>query len=265
MSRILAIVGMHRTGTSLLARYLQESGLFIGADLLGPHGSNPAGHYEDKDFLNLHNQILSIHGLDHKVTSAVNWNISEDILDKAKSLIAHRADFAQWGWKDPRTCLFLPMWKSLIPDLHFIITYRPYEPVIRSVLSRAIGMYKEQTSRLQRIQRRRFGQAELESLANLHLKVWIHYHENLLRFVIDAPSTSWILVPFSQLILGEFQMIYALRRKGFVLNPPANFNAELSKSTMRQDLLLTFNPDLEKDALDIDARMTTAMNAMTVF
>ena len=50
-NKILVVVGMHRSGTSLTTNWLQKCGLDIGAKLEGKEFSNPDGHFEDIDFL----------------------------------------------------------------------------------------------------------------------------------------------------------------------------------------------------------------------
>jgi hypothetical protein len=243
VAKILTIIGMHRTGTSLLARYLRESGLFMGAELLGPHESNPAGHFEDREFLSLHNSILATQGLDYKVTSEMKWNPDEATLSQAQALIrARNSIYPQWGWKDPRTCLFLPFWKSLLPDCHFIVTYRHYLPVIGSMISRDIEMYREKTSRLQRLRQRRFRQDEIERLGNEYLKVWIWYNSEIIRHILDDPAVHFTLISFEQLIPGETQLLdQALQQSGFHLQPPRHFETIMTRSVITKNIAL--NPD----------------------
>ena len=50
-SKVAIVVGMHRSGTSVVAQWLSRSGLFIGDSLLGPNVGNEQGHFEDADFL----------------------------------------------------------------------------------------------------------------------------------------------------------------------------------------------------------------------
>ena len=57
-SKVVVIVGMHRSGTSLITQWLQRCGLFIGDSLEGPGVGNVQGHFEDIDFLQLHQELL---------------------------------------------------------------------------------------------------------------------------------------------------------------------------------------------------------------
>ena len=57
-SKVLVIVGMHRSGTSVITQWLYRCGLFIGNNLVGPDTGNEQGHFEDADFLRLHQKFL---------------------------------------------------------------------------------------------------------------------------------------------------------------------------------------------------------------
>lgn len=99
MGRVLAVVGMHRSGTSLTAKWLAHSGLHVGDELIVRATDNPTGHYEDRAFVALHVQTLKANGLDHLVTGDAPIVISEDHRAQAERLIAERLDHAAWGWK----------------------------------------------------------------------------------------------------------------------------------------------------------------------
>ena len=36
--------------------------------------------------------------------------------ERARTLVSARASRPFWGWKDPRTCLFLEFWDRLLPQ-----------------------------------------------------------------------------------------------------------------------------------------------------
>jgi glycosyltransferase involved in cell wall biosynthesis len=133
---VLAIVGMHRSGTSLTANWLQRCGLDLGEDLIPPHATNPAGHYEDRGFVRLHRQVLSDNGLSFLVTGGSSPVMSPCHRIHARALIRERNDKGQWGWKDPRTTLFLTCWKRLVPELRVLAVYRPAVQVVDSLLRR---------------------------------------------------------------------------------------------------------------------------------
>lgn len=132
------VTGMHRSGTSLAASILQSLGIHVGDRLLGAGVGNPKGHFEDVDFLTLHQGILVSQGV-----NSAGWTTSSQIAvpqqftAKAKFLRDERmARGEMWGWKDPRTSLFLPFWSDLIPEAKYIFVYREPWDVIDSLFRR---------------------------------------------------------------------------------------------------------------------------------
>ncbi|RPJ03085.1 MAG: hypothetical protein EHM39_00260, partial [Chloroflexi bacterium] len=106
-SKVLIIAGMHRSGTSLLANWLSRCGLHVGDDLLQLNTDNPAGHCEDVAFLELHKAILADNGLDYLVGDDRLLVVCDEFRARAEEIILSRQSRAQWGWKEPRTVLFL--------------------------------------------------------------------------------------------------------------------------------------------------------------
>ena len=95
MAEPIIITGMHRSGTSLVASLLQEAGLSIGERLLGPSAGNRKGHFEDVDFVELHEDILADNG------ASLYWDglptqlrMGEDHQRRAVTLIYARRDEA---------------------------------------------------------------------------------------------------------------------------------------------------------------------------
>ena len=57
---IVCILGMHRSGTSLLARMLNLMGVSLGPEqfLMQPTIDNPKGYWEHDEIVGLNNEIL---------------------------------------------------------------------------------------------------------------------------------------------------------------------------------------------------------------
>jgi hypothetical protein len=112
LQHILIVTGMHRSGTSLVASLLESAGLDIGKRLLDPNYGNPCGYFENIDFLKLHEEILYSLGINE-----IGWTLESNIspphyyIDLAYKLVEkNKSVITSWGWKDPRTTLFLPFW-----------------------------------------------------------------------------------------------------------------------------------------------------------
>ena len=59
MSLCFVIVGMHRSGSSLVARIFHEMGVYLGEELMGPDFANLEGFYENMDFVRLNNTLMT--------------------------------------------------------------------------------------------------------------------------------------------------------------------------------------------------------------
>lgn len=132
------VAGHHRSGTSLLAQLLSEAGLFMGDRLMGATEANPHGHVEDLDVVELHNQILADNGWTWQVDEEFIPVVNPDLEERLRSLVERRAERRRpWGVKDPRICLFLPLWKHVIPEARVLITFRSPAACVESLQRRA--------------------------------------------------------------------------------------------------------------------------------
>jgi hypothetical protein len=139
--RVVCVLGMHRSGTSLIARMVNLLGVYFGPEerMLPPQPDNPKGFWEYRPFVLLNERILDRYGGSWDAPPAFpdRWWRSPRALDlrfRARAL-AYR-DFRSapvWGWKDPRTCLALPFWRSLYPQMIAIVCVRNPIDVARSL------------------------------------------------------------------------------------------------------------------------------------
>src|SRR5688572_12078071 len=141
---IVCILGMHRSGTSLLARMLNLIGVYLGSEhaLMQPSDANPKGYWEHNDIVSINDAILNRHGgsWDDPPILPHGWETAEvidDLRERAQTLIQDQfAEALIWGWKDPRSCLTLPFWQKLLPDMRYIVCLRNPVDVARSLEQR---------------------------------------------------------------------------------------------------------------------------------
>lgn len=142
-SEVLIITGMHRSGTSLIAEYLNKCGLFVGSELINLTADSAAsaynGHHEDKDFFELHDQMLKRLHISPfpRYRFRLTNKFSTQEKHTATALIDARKDLPQWGWKDPRTALFLEAWHEVIPEAKHLLLIRNPLSVVDSLIRRA--------------------------------------------------------------------------------------------------------------------------------
>lgn len=133
-SRVVAILGMHRSGTSCLTGSLQNAGLFLG-DCHTWNKHNEKGNRENQKFVDLHDAILAANGgaWDSPPANVV-W--SEEHFAWARDLLLAHAGEANFGFKDPRGLLVIDGWKRLYPNIEFIGIYRHPNAVAKSLQKR---------------------------------------------------------------------------------------------------------------------------------
>lgn len=145
------ILGMHRSGTSLLARLLSQNGLFIGSDLQDDH--------ESVFFIRCNNWILrqgqatwdyperfeSVTGdsawrqgiAGHLRRRLFGWRLQQYTGPGIEhDFRQHLALTTPWGWKDPRSTFTLPIWRELYPEARIIHITRHGVDVAHSLAKR---------------------------------------------------------------------------------------------------------------------------------
>lgn len=158
----VVVIGMHRSGTSMLTRLLEELGLFVGWRKQADH--------ESLFFLELNQWLLSQCGgaWDHpeairdleridEVRALVRDYLGVSLRSiRALSFLGGRRwlrhrDVAAldepWGWKDPRSTFTLPFWLDLFPEAKVIHVYRHGVDVAQSLRKRNAAVIRERARR----------------------------------------------------------------------------------------------------------------------
>lgn len=139
----VSIAGMHRSGTSMVARMLYACGLYLGPprELGAPANDNPEGFWENIGFRRLNDELLGRFGgsWDAPPLMPQGWETGEEIAalrDAAEEIAAQIRSHRHWGWKDPRNSLTFSLWKRIIPNLKAVICVRNPIEVSRSLVVR---------------------------------------------------------------------------------------------------------------------------------
>jgi hypothetical protein len=215
--KVIVIAGMHRSGTTFTARWLQSCGLFIGSNLLHSkyEHANPNGaHYEDIDFLSLHRRILKANGLngDGYITQET-FSISSAFRAEAEVLITSRQHH-EWGWKEPRTCLFLDFWQQLLPDAYYLVVYRRPEGVADSLLRRKLN-HPLMSRRL--FYRLRYSDVD-QHIAH-YINVWTRYNRDILN-AIDKHTKQTLVLRIGDVVPQSLNVVDHMNTQwGFHLAP----------------------------------------------
>jgi hypothetical protein len=249
-SKILVIAGMHRSGTSLISQWLYRSGLNLGDRLLGSSLGNLEGHFEDLDFLRFHEETLSAHQLsDYGFVHQSLPALSAYEKAKMEGIIYFKSSlYAQWGWKEPRTCLFLDHYREIIPGAYYLVIVRDFNATVSSLIQRDLREidqgYKSKNwfsrQNWYKLRREKRHQQLFHQSAEFYLKIWITYNEALLKTIRHLSADQFTVVYHSESCESDTAKLYStlVDQWGFSLR--------------RIDFKEVYNKSLLTGAVDID-------------
>lgn len=141
------VLGMHRSGTSALARGLEVLGVSLGDNLKEPvAGDNEKGFFEDWALSLINDELLALHG--GRWDSLFAQSPGSDDSDatnklKLKAVEAIQKQFGDapyFAFKDPRSCRTVPFWKDVLAKQElpafYVIAFRNPISVARSLEQR---------------------------------------------------------------------------------------------------------------------------------
>jgi hypothetical protein len=145
-SRAVLLLGMHRSGTSAIARGLGALSVYLGNDFLDAQPENPTGYWEDKGIVEVNERVLGALGLKWDDTSAIDRRTFERRRVRALRRDAIRylkrtfTSTSLWGFKDPRTIRVLPFWQRTLRECEvedsYVVAIRNPRSVAASLFAR---------------------------------------------------------------------------------------------------------------------------------
>ena len=129
MKAVIVVVGMHRSGTSALARGLKELGVELGDALIPAQFDNPKGFYEDRDIVDFNDRLLAALGSRYDSLAPIPdaaflLPAIDSFRTEAVTLLGQKmASVSVFGIKDPRTCLLLTFWIPVFQSLDLRVGY----------------------------------------------------------------------------------------------------------------------------------------------
>lgn len=138
---VIIVLGMHRSGTSMVSGLLQHLGVAMGRQLMEPNPANPKGFFEDRAFLLANQEILRTAGgrwFDPPSFEAIAAAGQDPgVVRRLDTLLAQRTGQTMWGFKDPRTCLTLPLYmERLSHEVRLVCTHRNALAIAKSIARR---------------------------------------------------------------------------------------------------------------------------------
>jgi len=185
---IFVVLGMHKSGTTLVARALHESGIAMGQDF--PRDADYSRvKYEAQCAQEITDYILGLSRkqLSLEVTSralpadGVEYGVIDRIRQMAATLDRHYDD---WGFKDPRAALTYQYWKQALPKHRVIVIYR--DPV-------------EVWRRYARVNRKWWSRAAF--------KVWCDYNKCILSSVQANGNSDVLVLKFEDILSDDVEWL----------------------------------------------------------
>ncbi len=175
------MLGMHRSGTSVVTRVLSLLGCALPSDLLGANESNPTGHWESLRVIEINDALLSALGRrwDDVRELPADWLQRPETATarlQIRAFIDREFSSAKlWLLKDPRLCRLAPLWievaSGLGVDIRVIVPVRHPTEVAYSLARRdAIGQGQGQLLWCQHL-------VEAERATREQTRVLVHFED----------------------------------------------------------------------------------------
>lgn len=179
-SQPIVVLGMHRSGTSLIAQVIEALGAYAGRpdELAPPDMFNPTGYWEHKAVVQLDTDLLE--ELHASWTDVANADVARLAPERRAELVARARAASRplegrgaFVVKDPRMALLFPLWREALREPIVVIAWREPAAVARSIAKRD-------------------NRPLLASLA-----LWEHYTRTLLR---DTEGEPRVIVSYEELL-----------------------------------------------------------------
>ncbi len=139
VEKTVVVLGMHRSGTSLVAGMLEKLGVNMGKRQVGIHWSNPLGHYENIDFVKMDDKILEKAGgtWDNppEISDILKLKSDKNLMSEIEEVVRRNEDKI-WGWKVPTTSLTIELYLPFLVNPYFVVCYRDPEAIAKSLKKR---------------------------------------------------------------------------------------------------------------------------------
>ena len=205
------IAGMHRSGTSIVARLLERCGMYAGGSWLDENHESVFFSRANRAMLGEGPFLLYDYGWTAPKADAfiqARRCYAERAAKHPGAFFAGRREQSVWGWKDPRNSLTLPVWLSVYPNARVLHVLRDGRSVALSLADRD-GLDPS------------FG-----------LALWGHYATRAERALAAVPEARQLTIRFEDLTDTPGPTIEGLCRFAG-LTPPADLD-EIAAAVRRE-------------------------------
>ena len=180
----IIVLGMHRSGTTMLVRVLQGAGVFMGSRL--------SSNLEPRVFQDANRQIFDYFGagwlnpellpqpdIFHGGFSGLAMNIAERLGDDMGQCFfsGKENSCVQWGFKDPRNSVTAGLFLRIFPNARALFIYRKPLDVAVSIAVREMKRKRKYPGN----EKFEFSEDELTSLLMRSVNLWETYNERAIN------------------------------------------------------------------------------------
>lgn len=123
---IHVVLGMHKSGTTLVSQLLHRSGIPMVEEVDSARGYDEGNQWERSATKMVNHALLGTLGrYSLRAHRRGPLRVTEETTARMQAIVAEcSARHADWGFKDPRTCLTYDAWAGLLPPHRLIVVYR---------------------------------------------------------------------------------------------------------------------------------------------
>ena len=179
------VLGMHKSGTTLIARLLHHAGINMVTETSSTHYEE--GNYYEREatyrinleLLNAEPDALELHQLPRRV------NANPALCSRTQLLIENLdQQYADWGFKDPRTCLVYEAWREVMGEHKIIVIFRPVQDLWHRFDYHGIKVWRKFTNCIRLVER------------------WCEYNHAILS-VLKATVMPFVVVSYPHFIQSD--------------------------------------------------------------
>lgn len=182
---IYVVLGMHKSGTTLVSQILHHSGINMGE--IDPGITYDKGNqYERESTRDINEEILgSQDRLSIDIAAPSRLTMTTEHRERMRRLIQTCSrEHTDWGFKDPRTTLVYPVWAEVLPEHKLIVVYRSLDELWRRYRPKLYRRYRDFKVARKLVQR------------------WYEHNLNILK-ILQNTSMPALVMEFSELMQSQ--------------------------------------------------------------
>ncbi len=208
----IVILGMHRSGTTLLAQVLLDFGVFLGQNLTLYNESEYFIHENERLFRIAHGGWDVPYSFEYLLEVEPTREKCLEVLQKRIQGLPFLFSYAgwkkaarffgsapfHWGWKDPRTTVTWPFWNALFPKAKYLFIYRNGVDVANS-------LWVRERERLTQIHNR-FLSLRCASLSGA-FQLWEEYNDIFFKYLNENPEMPLLNICYEDMLAQPLSII----------------------------------------------------------